>query len=173
MQTHWHIQLFGELQVQHGDQVTTRFRTRKTGQLLACLACPLDRAHRREELMEQLWPESDPDTARTQLRHQLYLLRRLLEPPGAPAGSVLLADRTSLRLNAAVVTTDVDAFEAALAAAKQAEQRTERVTRLAEAVELYRGELLPGYFDDWVQQRRQWLAERYFEALGELLAHLE
>src|SRR5206468_3485662 len=44
---------------------------------------------------------------------------------------------------------------------------------LERAVELYRGELLPGCFDDWVLQERQWLAERFFQALGQLLAHLE
>src|SRR5207249_3373409 len=35
------------------------------------------------------------------------------------------------------------------------------------------GELLPGFFDDWVLQERQWLAGRFFEALEQLLAHLE
>jgi predicted ATPase/DNA-binding SARP family transcriptional activator/uncharacterized protein HemY len=173
MQTQWHIQLFGALQAQHGDQLITRFRTRKTGHLLACLACHLHRTHRREELMEQLWPESNPDTARTQLRHQVYLLRHLLEPPGTPAGSVLVADRTSLRLNAEAISTDVSEFEAALVAAKRAEGSAERVARLIQSVELYRGELLPGCFEDWVQQERQWLAERYFQALGELVTHLE
>src|SRR5207245_8051036 len=44
---------------------------------------------------------------------------------------------------------------------------------LARAVELYRGELLPGCFSVWVLQERRWLAELYFQALGQLLAHLQ
>jgi predicted ATPase/class 3 adenylate cyclase len=62
-------------------------------------------------------------------------------------------------------------FEAALRAATRAGSRTEQVQRLTEAVALYRGELLPGYFEDWVLQERERLAEAVHQALERLIAH--
>ena len=44
---------------------------------------------------------------------------------------------------------------------------------LTEAVELYRGALLPGFYDEWVQAEGRRLEEKYFQALSRLLALLE
>src|SRR5205823_5385860 len=124
-----------------GDQVVSRFRTQKAGILLAYLAYYRQRSHPREALIERLWPESDPQTGRINLRTELHSLRRQLEPPGVPPGAVLLATRAAVQLNPAACGTDVARFEAALAAAKRAADPGERVQRLTTAVELYRGEL--------------------------------
>jgi DNA-binding SARP family transcriptional activator len=100
-------------------------------------------------------------------------------PPPGPAPSpdsesgVLLADYSAIRLNPAAVTTDVGQFNAALQAAAGEREEARRAAWLAGAVELYRGELLPGCFEEWVLQERRWLAERFFQALGELLPLLE
>src|SRR2546426_11432 len=71
------------------------------------------------------------------------------------------------------VSTDVAAFGEALRSAKRAPGAAERVQHLAAAVELYRGELLPGFYEDWVLREREWLAERCFQALDQLMALLE
>src|SRR5712692_7844579 len=173
MATQWRIELFGGLRATQADRVVTRFRTQKTGLLLAYLAYYLPRSHRREQLIELLWPEGEPQVAHTNLRVVLRLLRRQLEPPGVPAGSILVADRTAVRLNPAAISTDVAEFQAALQAAQRTGGSTGQTELLARAVQLYQGELLPGYFEDWVLQERQWLGEQYFAVLGQLLAHLE
>ena len=77
----------------------------------------------------------------------------------------MIADRTSVRLNPEFITTDVAQFELALQAAAQAGSSEECVRWLARAIDLHRGELLPGYFDAWVLRERGWLAERFFQAL--------
>jgi PAS domain S-box-containing protein len=188
--TTWRIELLGGLRATHGDQVITHFRTQKTGALLAYLAYHRDRAHPRSVLMELLWPEDRLEAARTSLSVALSSLRRQLLEPAAPAvteaqshvsdpaaaastGRVILADHATVQMNPTAVTTDVAEFGAAFERAVQTVGVAERARWLAQAVELYRGELLPGYFDAWVLQERQWLAERYFQALGQLLAHLE
>src|SRR5437588_11121093 len=102
----WRIQMLGALRAEQSSRVVARFRSRKTGLLLACLAYHLDQPRRREELCEQLWPEANPETGRANLRNTLRWLRQELEPPGAE-GAVLMADRDLIRLNAAGVTTDV------------------------------------------------------------------
>lgn len=147
MNAPWQIELLGRLRAVQGECVITRFRTRKAGLLLARLALFPRRAHPREELCDLLWPDVDLETGRSNLRQALASLRRQLEPPGTSGGSVLIADRHCLQLNPNAVIADVGRFENALKAG-----------RLAEAEALYVGELLPGFYDDWVIDERERLA---------------
>jgi predicted ATPase/DNA-binding SARP family transcriptional activator len=173
MKAPWQIELLGGLRVTQGDRVLTRFRTQKTGALLAYLAYYPQRTHPRDHLIELLWPEADPAAGSNSLSQALSSLRRQLEPAGVPPGTVLVTNRASVRLNPAAFTTDVAEFEAALHAAASAGRDAERAVQLGRAVELYRGELLAGSYERWVLEQREWLAESYFQALGQLLALLE
>jgi len=168
----WRIELLGRLCARQGAQEITRFRTQKTGALLAYLALNLPRSIPREALLDALWPEHDIDSARNSLSVALNSLRRQLEPPGVPSGAVLIADRSQVRLNPAAVTTDVAEFEAALQTAEQAATNNERVSFLTSAVELYRGELLPGHYALWVAAARDRLRDAYLAALRPLIRHL-
>src|SRR5207247_2345871 len=96
-----------------------------------------------------------------------------LEPPDVPPGAVLLATRATVQLNPAACFTDVARFEASLAAAKRVTDPPEQVQHLTRAAELYRGELLPGCFEDWVLAERQRLAEAFLQGLHELVGLLE
>jgi DNA-binding SARP family transcriptional activator len=169
----WRIELLGGLRAVRGDRVVTHFQTQQTGALLAYLAFYSQRSHPREVLTELLWPESDPQASRQRLRQALSALRQQFESPNEPPNPVIMADRTVVQLNPALCVTDVNEFDAALHAAAQTSNAAEQARQLTEAVDLYRGELLPGYFGDWVLREREWLAERYFRALGQLLEHLE
>src|SRR5262249_40162271 len=111
----WRMVLFGGLRAEGSHNLITRFRTQKTASLLAYLAHYVGQAHRRDRLLEVLWPEDDLDVARNKLRLGLSSLRRQLEPPGVPAGAVIVADRAFVWLNPEAVTTDVAEFQTALA----------------------------------------------------------
>jgi DNA-binding SARP family transcriptional activator len=167
------IEMFGWLRVVQADRVIARFRTRKAGALLAYVAYYGHRSHPREQLIELLWPESAPRAGSTRLRTELVSLRHQLEPPGVPHGAVLLADRNAVQLNPEAVTTDVAAFEAGLRAAERTASASERAQQLMAVAELYRGELLPGYFEEWILPERQRLAEAFLQALHTLIAVLE
>jgi DNA-binding SARP family transcriptional activator len=130
------IELLGGLRVTQADRVITRFRSHQTGALLAYLAYYPQRANPREFLIELLWPECDPPSGRSRLSIALSSLRHQLEPPGVPAGAVIQADRASVGLNPAAITTDVGEFEAALEAAARAGSTLEREQRLKQALEL-------------------------------------
>src|SRR5258706_16335487 len=103
--------MLGRLSVQQGDRTITRFRTQKTAALLAYLALYANRSHPREALFDLLWPESALDAARTNLSVALNALRRQLEPPGVPSGSVLVSTHTHVQLNPVFVVTDSGEFE--------------------------------------------------------------
>src|SRR5690348_14237418 len=110
----WRIELLGGLRATSSDRVVTRFSTRQTAMLVAYLASHAQHAAPREWLIEQLWPECEPRAGRLRLRVALTSLRRQMEPPGAPAGSVIVAARDLVGLNREAYSTDVEEFEAAL-----------------------------------------------------------
>src|SRR5215831_2813480 len=95
----WHVEMFGGLRVSQPDRAITRFRSHKTGGLLAYLAFFRDHPQPREVLIEQFWPDTDPEAGRHSLNVSLSSLRRQLEPPGARSGAVVQSDRTSVTLN--------------------------------------------------------------------------
>jgi DNA-binding SARP family transcriptional activator len=173
MDTRWRIELLGGLTAGRDGRIVSRFRTHQAGALLAHLAYYSHRAHPRDALVELLWPECDPDIGRHRLRNALTSLRHPLEPPGVSAGTVILADRTTVQFNPTSVTTDVAEFETALRAADRTGSGAEQAQRLEEAVELYSGELLPGYFEPWILPERERLAEAFFQALRQLIVRRE
>ncbi len=169
----WRIQLFGGLLVQNDNLLLTRFKTQKIAGLLAYLAYHLPQVHSREVLIDLFWPESATEAGRASLSVALSTLRNQLEPPGTPAHAVLRADRFSLSLNPQAVTTDVADFEAAIKAAARAGSATERVQSLERAVDLYRGRLLAGMYEEWILPEETRLAGLFFDAVSALITHLE
>jgi predicted ATPase/DNA-binding SARP family transcriptional activator/Tfp pilus assembly protein PilF len=167
------IQLLGGLCIRQQERQISRFNTHKTGALLAYLAYHRRQAHPREVLIELLWPDRVPQAGRGSLSMALSSLRHQLEPPGVPAGAVILADRFTVQLNPDAVTTDAAEFETALRSAAQARSRSEQGQRLTMAVERYSGELLPGYYEDWILTERQRLSDLFVQALSRLITHLE
>ena len=145
----WHVSLLGGLRLRrHGHNDITRLPSRAVTALLARVALAPQRAHAREELIELLWPGVEIDVGRNRLRQALSTLKSLLEPPGAaPRQAVLLADRQHVRVVDGTLRCDALAFEHAA-----------RAGRIDEARELYRGELLPGLYDEWIDEERLRLA---------------
>lgn len=173
MDVGWTIQLLGGLRAERGDRIVTRFRSQKSASLLAYLAYYGQRTHPRQVLIELLWPESNVRLARHNLSNELSWLRHQLELPGDTAGTILIADRFAVGLNSTRITTDVEAFEAALRSAQAAVSPEEHTRFLKEAVDLYRGPLLPGYYESWILPEQQRLDEQFFHALHSLITHLE
>jgi predicted ATPase/DNA-binding SARP family transcriptional activator len=167
------VELFGGLRLLQGDRVVTRFRTHKAATLLAYLALHLRQSHPRDQLVDLFWPEMDLEPGRTNLSTALTSLRRQLEPPGIPAGSLLVADRRTVQLNPGAVTTDVAELDALLDTASRTEELPERTLLLERTVDLYRGELLPGCYEEWALLERARCSERSIDALEELAAARE
>jgi predicted ATPase/DNA-binding SARP family transcriptional activator len=168
MNPQWRVELFGGLTLCRNEERITRFATQKTATLLAYLAFYRHKPHPREVLIEFLWPDSEPDAGRNRLSTLLSYLRHLLEPPGTQAGTVVVADRTTVHLNPDAVTTDVAEFERLLQNAARTEVGTKRLGLLQLAVSLYRDELLPGSYEAWIGSAQARLSERFTEALQEL-----
>jgi predicted ATPase len=144
----WHVALLGGLVLSDGSQRITRLPSRAVTMLLARLAMAPYRAHGREALIELLWPGVSPEVGRNRLRQALSTLKSLLEPPGRePHRQVLVADRQEVRVVDGALACDALQFEQSVNAG-----------RVEAARALYRGELLPGFYDDWVDEQRSRLS---------------
>lgn len=143
----WHVQLLGGFRLRNdaGQEVTVAGRSAML--LLARLACGAERSHPREELVELLWPGVDLQAGRNRLRQTLWVLRSVLEAPGLDAMPVLVSDRQALRLAPGTVACDATHFE-----------RLVRERCYDAAAGLYGGELLPGFYEEWVDEERLRLA---------------
>jgi predicted ATPase/DNA-binding SARP family transcriptional activator len=165
----WRLTLLGSLRADAngGKAPITRFRSQKTASLLAFLASHTDHHHPREELVDRFWPDDDTEAGRNSLRVALAALRRELEPAPLPGGSVLAADRFTVGFVSGAIHCDVVEFDAALRRANRAgRDNTEaRTVALEEAVSLYTGPLLPGFYDDWICEERERLQAAFWETL--------
>jgi len=152
---------FGGLNLLVGDSTMTGAATgRRRLALLVLLAVARDRGLNREKVQAYLWPESDTEQARHGLNQMVYFQRRHLDSEN------LFLGKKTLRLNRAMLTSDVWDFEDALDAGAH-----------EVAVRLYAGSFLDGFFlreapgfERWVEDQRKRLAERCAQALGLLAA---
>jgi DNA-binding SARP family transcriptional activator/TolB-like protein/Flp pilus assembly protein TadD len=154
-----------DLQGAEGQELRTVLAQPKRAALLAYLAVALPRGlHRRDPLLALFWPEYDAERARNALSQAIHFLRRSLGDAVfvRPSGEEIGLDRTAF-------WCDAVAFEEALDAG-----------RPAEALELYRGDLLDGFhvsdapeFERWVGSERERLAQRWAAAVEELATERE
>jgi DNA-binding SARP family transcriptional activator len=152
---------FGGLNLQVGGATTTGSVTqRRRLALLALLTVAGDRGLNRDKVQAYLWPESDTERARHGLNQMVYFQRRHLD-----SGDLFLGKKT-LRLNKAVISSDVWDFENAL------DTGAHEV-----AVRFYTGAFLDGFFlrdapgfERWVDEHRRRLADRCAQAFTLLAA---
>ena len=79
------IYLFGDFRVSVGEKEidSNHWRSRKARNLIKLLALSHDHRMHKEQLMDMLWPDSDPKAANNSLHQTLYKIRSLLESHGA------------------------------------------------------------------------------------------
>ncbi len=165
-----HIHMLGGLVLTHGSHLITTVNTPRLSALLAYLVLHRGAPEPRQHLAFLFWPDSSEDQARTNLRQLLLLLRRALPH----AQQFLRVDRASIQWRRdAPFSCDVADFEQLLTQATQAGAPVEKRTALQQAVDCYRGNLLPGCYDDWLLTERERLRQRFLQALEQLIQLLE
>lgn len=133
-----------DLRRTNGPELDSLLAQPKRVALLAylCLAGPHG-FHRRDTLLGLFWPDANETRARASLRRALYVLRLALGE-----GAFHSRGDEEISPNYDLIWCDAVAFEQLLAANKP-----------MEALELYRGELLPGFFLDEAPEFGRWLED--------------
>ncbi len=149
--------LFGQFNIRR-DGKLVEISSRPAQTLLAYLLLNPEIAHRRDQLAGLLWPDFLESSARKNLRNAVWQLRKAI------GERYLQTDKETVAFQAtAPYSLDVTALAGEVAG----------IDNLIRAVSVYKGELLPGFYEDWVQLERERLRalfERRMQALlGQLL----
>jgi non-specific serine/threonine protein kinase len=162
------IKFLGAFEVKRdGEAVTVPSRAAQS--LFAYLVLSAGFSHRREKLAGLLWPDSTEESARDYLRHGLWRIRKAIEvaPAHGKAVPYLIADDIQISFKAdspysldAAVIKKINAAEAS-------------TDELIAALSLYEGELLPGFYDEWVVLEREHLQSVFEQKVSRLLELLE
>jgi DNA-binding SARP family transcriptional activator len=154
------------------------WRTQYVKWLFAHLAYAWDRPLGTEGLMEELWPESEPDKARNNFKFSLSTLRQVLRthlPEPLQATEVILRSSSTLQLNPDLLDRhDVIAVQRLVRGIGLAPADDETWEQEAQAAILaYRGPFLAECYLDWAVDARQTLEIQVLELAKSLLEGLE
>jgi predicted ATPase/DNA-binding SARP family transcriptional activator len=155
------VRLLGQFEVRLNGTVVD-IPSRPAQSLLAYLLLNAGTPHRREKLAGLIWPEANEANARSNLRHAVWRLRRVLEPGEAAGSTFLQADNFTVAFAA-----DAD-YWLDTAVLEQGAAAEDSLPSMIETVSAYRGELLPGFYADWINLERERL-HNVFERQVQLL----
>ncbi len=156
------IRLLGEQRVSGGRADPSRTASSRSIGLLAYLALHAGLTQPRQRLAGIFWPDSSEAQARTNLRRELHNLRLLIGTDAAllvEAASLTWCDDRTSRVDVRVFATERSAALAARSAGDDAAVLRHATAAIAE----YRGELMPGAYEDWVLEHRDRLRRECVE----------
>src|SRR5687767_5450731 len=157
------VRFLGKFEVMHGGK-PINISSRPAQTLFAYLILSAGTFHRREKLAGLLWPDSLEETARDNLRHALWRMRKAL--PQNRKAEYILADDLSIAFNAsAEFWLDASALE------KLSENAS--ADELMAILSEYQGELLPGFYDEWVMLEREHLFSIFEHHMARLMSLLK
>ncbi|RQP23032.1 AfsR/SARP family transcriptional regulator [Piscinibacter terrae] len=173
------LHLFGAVSfsLDAGDTGTADLPTHVSGRpgcLLAYLALARGRYFSRSDLMSVLWSDPAETVGMGTFNTVLWRLRKLIERPPMPSGSLIACDRRgAVGLHPqAPIQLDVDAFAQSVlpVLAKPLERMGESdVEALRQGIDLYTADILTDLGDEWALREREKHRRHYLNALGRMM----
>ena len=156
------IRLLGQFDLQL-DKKRITIPTRLGQSLLAYLVLTAGTQHRREKLAGTFWPDTTEDNARRNLRQELWRIRKALSMQQNEGVDTLIADEFTISFNRnSEYWLDV----------AQVEKPDSDLESLSRNLSFYQGELLPGFYEDWVLFERERIQSIFDTKMGQLLDQL-
>jgi len=168
------IHLFGGMRITHADWTDEVKMTPAVQALFAYLLLYRHRIHRREFLANLFWGDYCDDRARGSLSTVLWRLRSALETGdttretyllSTPMGDVGFNDKSDHWLDVAVFEEQVNQIISRPVQALEAHD----IHKLENGIQLYAGELLEGFYDDWALRERERLRALHLKGLAHLM----
>src|SRR6266702_4977737 len=172
------IQLFGKFCVRRDEQILDGFDARKVQELFCYLLLHRDHSLPRVTLAGLLWLDTTTIQSKKNLRQAIWQLQSALGSQTEPMNDrVLQVEPEWVQLNSqANFWLDVVVFEKAFDLVQKVpgqELDFQRVQALQEAVQLYQGPLLEGWYQDWCLLERERLQSMYLAMLDKLMSYCE
>ena len=173
-----HISLFGNIRIVHDDRPAGLQMKPAALALLVYLLLHRHRSHRREVLIGLFWGNHDEERARRCLSTTLWRLRSELEPAPTPHGIYLITTAAGeISFNRECdYWLDVANFEEKIVHGLIHPVATMAVAdaqELEEALQLYKGDLLEGFYEEWTLRERERLRALYLKALTRLMLYYQ
>jgi ABC-type oligopeptide transport system substrate-binding subunit/DNA-binding SARP family transcriptional activator len=162
MSSRLEFRLLGFFEILNNGRKLPKPATQKSQSLLAYLVLHRHAPPQTREVLSGLfWGDRPEVKARGSLSTALWHIHRCL-----PDDSLILAEGETVQFNPqADICLDVDEFTSHVSAAD--------TTLLASGVKLYRGDLLDGFYDDWIVEERYHLQNLYCVTLERLMSAQE
>lgn len=170
------VYLFGKFSVECESKVWQLAEAAKERELFCYLLIHRNRPHARESLANLLWSETTTEKSKKYLRQALWHLHGAFEKLDIKFGKQLFqVEHDWVQLNSSdSLHLDVSQFEDAFESVKNTRgaQMSEICAGvLQKATDLYRGELLEGWYHDWCLFERERFQNMYLTMLDKLLSY--
>ena len=165
------IYTLGRFTVYRGEEVIrdSGWKRRKAASLFKLFLTTSKYTLLKDQVLEWLWPNQDPNRATNNLHHTLFVLRRILQPDLTRASDspYILFKNDVLSLNIdKVAWVDKDEFERLI---RLGQQQHDNLTHYEAARTLYHGDFLPeDLYEEWSNLQRSTLRQTQ----ADLLRHL-
>lgn len=167
------VLLLGEFSIEYDTVPIKGIQTPRLQSLLTYLILHTDAPQDRSHLAFTFWPDTSEKQALTNLRNLLYKIRFVL--PNADS-YIEVNPQTMQWLQDSAFTVDTHEFQENIRLAEEASGQLDHQTAqaaLKKAIEIYRGDLLPSCYDDWIVPFREELRRKFLNALESLIDLLE
>jgi DNA-binding SARP family transcriptional activator len=167
------IQTLGRIRLRAGGEEVAEddWPTQKALRLFAHLAVTRS-AITDGYLMETLWPDAPESKARNSLRNAIHQVRTVLKKLGDGGGEMLQRGRksgtASLDFEYILDIERLDQYLREATEAQEAGNVEQAIEKAKLALDLYQGEFMEGFHDDWVDGLRVQYRELQQRALGAL-----
>jgi|WetSurMetagenome_2_1015567.scaffolds.fasta_scaffold190058_3 DNA-binding SARP family transcriptional activator len=169
--------LFGKFCFKVGDNLIDKIEPHKAEELLGFLLLNKSSPHSRDKLADLLWGEISPGQSNSYLRKALWQLQYALNQYGIDKTSLLLVNAEWLQINPTFeFWLDTGVFEDSFQQTRGKlgrELSKEQAQIIKQAVEIYRGELLDGWYQNWCLYERERFEHRLLTMLDKLTDYCE
>lgn len=166
------VQLLGGFGLEVEDEPLPSLGARDATSLFAYLVFHRDTAHTRDLLAGRFWSDQPDHKARKRLSNALWKIRKTVAH-ALGVERVILANGNTLRFDPTIeVEVDVEVFVRRLdelQRRRQANTRSVTAEDQIAVVDGYKGDLLSGYYDDWIELPRKQINDRYLAAVEQLV----
>lgn len=172
------VHLLGRFCVRQHGEIVSGFDSRKVQELFSYLLIHRDRLHPREALAGMLWGDTSTVQSKAYLRKALWQLQSALDPlDNTSIHKSLLVEADWVQINPkAEIWLDSAVLDQAFTLVEGLPGEQIDCTcanTLEEAVELYHGDLLDGWYHDWCLYERERLQNIYLALLDKLMGYCE
>jgi DNA-binding SARP family transcriptional activator len=172
------IQMFGRFTIHIGNSNVECFRSHKAMELLCFLLLNREGPHHRDQLADLFWGDRSTTESKKYFRKTLWQLQNVFEQlPEANCKELILVETDWLQFNCHTeIRLDILEFENSyqVISGIRGQALDQQGLRLAQsAVDLYKGELLEGCYQDWCIYERERYKDMYFVLVEKLMGYCE